>query len=462
MHCCWNDSFTLLILCQAIDTSLSRHDAQDLANALCAGEKAITYGNLLDFLEHCKEYEEGGREQSYAGESIQHQSSEDEMDDLRRSIEEAQRRSRDPLTTPKNQNQSMIDDIARRYALTTPSHEESHSPTVGDVKLVPDNASVISGPLSPPPPVIGSNLNIAIPPLDNISVLTTGTATVATAATGGRKSSKAATTAPPPAPKPTITDEEREYVKNLLSSSSSSKLISTPLSPLQKSSMLYKSLSQNNINEGNINPSVSLLSSFNGVVGDQKFDFAKSQTLADIGFPVSQSMQSFKLSSKSLDANETSVKHGAVGYSAKELTEFGFSSHSGRWRGFPYDSFTCCNTSHFICPNSSKKSKSLLKKTTRKPTISPQESLTLYLEKKMKVNEKRSKSPRSFIPAGSTVNLYSPRHSATTLNSSMSMTASTTLRSSASSSRTHRELGVSEGSRSISQRGNRLHQTSRF
>ncbi len=82
-----------------------------------------------------------------------------------------------------------------------------------------------------------------------------------------------------------------------------------------------------------------------------KLDFSKSQTLADIGFPVSQSMQSFKLSSKSLDANETSVKHGAVGYSAKDLTEFGFSSHSGRWRGFPYVTYIYFTFYLIPCPH---------------------------------------------------------------------------------------------------------------
>lgn len=49
-------------------------------------------------------------------------------------------------------------------------------------------------------------------------------------------------------------------------------------------------------------------------------------------------------------SDKDSLKYGALGYSAQQLVEFGYLKHTGRWRGFPYDSWSCCNTSEAICP----------------------------------------------------------------------------------------------------------------
>lgn len=43
---------------RAADPSLSRQSVQDLASSLTGGEKYITYANILDLLEFCKEYRE--------------------------------------------------------------------------------------------------------------------------------------------------------------------------------------------------------------------------------------------------------------------------------------------------------------------------------------------------------------------------------------------------------------------
>jgi hypothetical protein len=50
-------------------------------------------------------------------------------------------------------------------------------------------------------------------------------------------------------------------------------------------------------------------------------------------------------------------KFGALGYTADELATLGFSAHNGKWRGFPFDSYSCCNTSFYYCPKASKKKK---------------------------------------------------------------------------------------------------------
>eukprot|EP01033_Poteriospumella_lacustris_P011117 gene11117-7908_t len=50
------------------------------------------------------------------------------------------------------------------------------------------------------------------------------------------------------------------------------------------------------------------------------------------------------------DADGGQLKHGALGYTAQQLVEFGYLKHTGRWRGFPYDSWSCCGTSEVVCP----------------------------------------------------------------------------------------------------------------
>lgn len=47
---------------------------------------------------------------------------------------------------------------------------------------------------------------------------------------------------------------------------------------------------------------------------------------------------------------DVDLSHGAVGYSAQQLVEFGYLKHTGRWRGFPYDSWSCCGSSDVVCP----------------------------------------------------------------------------------------------------------------
>jgi hypothetical protein len=43
---------------------------------------------------------------------------------------------------------------------------------------------------------------------------------------------------------------------------------------------------------------------------------------------------------------------GAVGYEADALATAGYSQHVGMWRGYPFDSWTCCGTSDRVCPRS--------------------------------------------------------------------------------------------------------------
>eukprot|EP01034_Spumella_vulgaris_P030909 gene30909-38200_t len=43
-----------------------------------------------------------------------------------------------------------------------------------------------------------------------------------------------------------------------------------------------------------------------------------------------------------------------VGLSVAEMAAMGYSKHTGKWRGFPFDRFTCCNTNEMICPNATK------------------------------------------------------------------------------------------------------------
>lgn len=51
---------------------------------------------------------------------------------------------------------------------------------------------------------------------------------------------------------------------------------------------------------------------------------------------------------------QDNVPHEAVGLSTSQMVEFGYLKHTGRWRGFPYDSWSCCNTANFVCPNNIK------------------------------------------------------------------------------------------------------------
>jgi hypothetical protein len=38
-----------------------------------------------------------------------------------------------------------------------------------------------------------------------------------------------------------------------------------------------------------------------------------------------------------------------VGLSSQQITRLGYSQHTGKWRGFPYDSWSCCNSSGAKC-----------------------------------------------------------------------------------------------------------------
>jgi len=38
-----------------------------------------------------------------------------------------------------------------------------------------------------------------------------------------------------------------------------------------------------------------------------------------------------------------------VGLSSQQITRLGYSQHTGKWRGFPYDSWSCCNSSGAMC-----------------------------------------------------------------------------------------------------------------
>eukprot|EP01039_Chlorochromonas_danica_P006652 gene6652-7352_t len=54
------------------------------------------------------------------------------------------------------------------------------------------------------------------------------------------------------------------------------------------------------------------------------------------------------------EVTQENVPHQAVGLSTSQMVEFGYLKHTGRWRGFPYDSWSCCNTANFVCPNNIK------------------------------------------------------------------------------------------------------------
>ena len=40
----------------------------------------------------------------------------------------------------------------------------------------------------------------------------------------------------------------------------------------------------------------------------------------------------------------------AVGLTDKQINEMGYSNHHGKWRGFPYDSWSCCKSNELHCP----------------------------------------------------------------------------------------------------------------
>lgn len=50
-------------------------------------------------------------------------------------------------------------------------------------------------------------------------------------------------------------------------------------------------------------------------------------------------------------------QNGAVGFTPLELAEFGYVKHTGKWRGFPFDSWSCCNTAFYVCPVAQQKLK---------------------------------------------------------------------------------------------------------
>lgn len=85
-----------------------------------------------------------------------------------------------------------------------------------------------------------------------------------------------------------------------------------------------------------------------------------------------------------------------VGLEAPQLLALGYTQHTGRWRGFPYDNWSCCETSALECPNShtSKHHRS----TITSPGNSPNKS-RMSIES---LNSSLYHSPKSppFIPAG--------------------------------------------------------------
>ena len=135
-----------------------------------------------------------------------------------------------------------------------------------------------------------------------------------------------------------LTSQELHYVRELLQQGRN--LPSpTSTSPFAKSPPLKKVSLDHGVNDARLSQSQQL--QFQDLVGE-----TSSQQMNQLAFELSQSMTSpSKLTESKL------MKHGAVGLSAGQLVEFGYYKHSGKWRGFPLDSWSCCNTSSYICPN---------------------------------------------------------------------------------------------------------------
>jgi hypothetical protein len=136
-----------------------------------------------------------------------------------------------------------------------------------------------------------------------------------------------------------ITEEEREMIRKLLSSPERSR----PMSPLQRSASLRRL--QNPLG---LSQSLPLSETINFQ------ETIRSATQESFPFSNSTTLNSTTSLSKKKDEQTNKPKYGALGYTADQLAEFGYEKHAGRWRGFPYDSYSCCDTSLLICPNAKK------------------------------------------------------------------------------------------------------------
>jgi hypothetical protein len=153
-----------------------------------------------------------------------------------------------------------------------------------------------------------------------------------------------------PQPTSTVTVEEREMIHKLLCSPSGSRV---PQSPLQRSLLLRQSQQSEESCYSTSNSTTTRLNNNNSKSSNSSTlkEFSQSTTFSST-FPSSSSSSSSKLST-----TRDKPKYGALGYTANQLAEFGYAKHAGRWRGFPYDSYSCCNTSQFVCPKAPKEKK---------------------------------------------------------------------------------------------------------
>jgi hypothetical protein len=151
-----------------------------------------------------------------------------------------------------------------------------------------------------------------------------------------------------PQPISTVTVEEREMIQKLLSSPTGSRV---PQSPLQRSLLLRQSQQSEESSQFTSKNTIRLNNNSKSSSHATLKEFSMSTTFSST-FPSSSSSSSSKLST-----TQDKPKYGALGYTANQLAEFGYAKHAGRWRGFPYDSYSCCNTSQFVCPKAPKEKK---------------------------------------------------------------------------------------------------------
>ncbi|RYH19863.1 hypothetical protein EON65_25420, partial [archaeon] len=88
---------------------------------------------------------------------------------------------------------------------------------------------------------------------------------------------------------------------------------------------------------------------------------AQSEKRVDLISTLEVEKSNSMLHSVTLDAhtNELELRHQrqarlTAGLNSQQLIALGYFRHTGRWRGFPFDSFSCCDTADFTCPNSNK------------------------------------------------------------------------------------------------------------
>jgi hypothetical protein len=146
----------------------------------------------------------------------------------------------------------------------------------------------------------------------------------------------------------TVTVEEREMIQKLLSSPTGTRV---PQSPLQRSLLLRQSQQSEELSHSTGNNTVRLNNNSKCSSHATLKEFSESTTFS------STFLSSSTSSSSKLSGNQAKPKYGALGYTANQLAEFGYAKHAGRWRGFPYDSYSCCNTSQFVCPKAPKEKK---------------------------------------------------------------------------------------------------------